>query len=195
MKYVKWFKCRTDDFSESDFNRSVSLMTAKRKERINRITHKNTLLCTVLGEWLAKKELSTYCNLPIEDFCFSYTEFGKPYLKNLPIHFNISHSGDWVAVAIDENPVGIDIEVIRPIDFSVTSRLCTESDMEYIFKNDPDRNNQNPDTLRRFFEVWTAKEAYFKKIGTGITNLKSVSYSELNPIHFYEDNSVITIIN
>ena len=29
--------------------------------------------------------------------------------------------------------------------------------------------------MQRFFEIWTAKEAYFKKCGTGITNLKSVN--------------------
>lgn len=192
---MKWFKYHTDSFSQSDFEHSVSLMTAKRKERIERITHKDTLLSTVFGEWTAKNALSEYCDIPIEKIVFYYTEFGKPYIKELPIHFNISHSGNWIVVAIDDAPIGIDIEVLRPIDLCIHKRLCTESDMQYLFGDKVFFDNTNdPDTIRRFFEIWTAKEAYFKKIGTGITDLKSVSYSELQPIHFYEDGCIITII-
>jgi phosphopantetheinyl transferase len=48
--------------------------------------------------------------------------------------------------------------------------------------------------LTRFFKIWTAKEAYFKQQGTGITDLKAVHYHDLAPLHFEEDGCMITII-
>ena len=46
----------------------------------------------------------------------------------------------------------------------------------------------NPAVIRRFFEIWTGKEAWFKMQGTGITDLKSVNVLQLNrQLHSMED--------
>ena len=47
---------------------------------------------------------------------FGENEFGKPLLQHAPValHFNSSHSGDWVLHAIDSvAPIGIDVEAVR----------------------------------------------------------------------------------
>ena len=53
---------------------------------------------------------------------------------------------------------------------------------------------ENRAVLERFYEVWTAKEAYFKKMGTGITDLKSVDVTSLEKKVIIEDDYLITII-
>lgn len=84
--------------------------------------------------------------------------YGKPYLQETDIHFNISHSGDLKILAIAETPVGVDIEKVRKADLRVAKRFC-ENEYNYITEKDSEH---------RFFEIWTKKEAYLKYKGTGL---------------------------
>ena len=39
--------------------------------------------------------------------------YGKPFLKEYPrLHFNGSHSGDYLVCAMSQNPVGVDVQRI-----------------------------------------------------------------------------------
>jgi len=49
-----------------------------------------------------------------ESLAFGTAPGGKPsLLDHLGVHFNFSHSGGWLAVAVADHPVGIDIEAPR----------------------------------------------------------------------------------
>ena len=105
-------------------------------------------------------------------------ENGQPYLTGCQLHVSISHSGDMVACAVSQESVGIDIEQIRPIKARLCHHVCTPAEMDYVWQGPPPADDtlcQDPAVLTRFFEIWTGKEAYFKKAGTGITDLKSVN--------------------
>ncbi len=56
------------------------------------------------------------------------TEYGKPYLLNSDLHFNISHANECVAVGISNNDLGIDLEYIKNEDYNFyndwTTREC-----------------------------------------------------------------------
>lgn len=99
---------------------------------------------------------------------------GKPFFKNLPeFHFNLSHSGDLQAVAVSEDCVGIDIEKRRSPDLRIAKRFCSD-ELAYIMETDNEK---------RFFEIWTRKEALLKHKGLGITgglNSFSVLSSEVS---------------
>lgn len=92
-------------------------------------------------------------------------EFGKPCLKDQPeVHFNISHSGSWVVLALSDRAVGIDIEQLRmdPGKEKLARRFFTETEQAWIFQDD---NARGP----RFFQIWTAKESFLKYLGTGLS--------------------------
>ena len=55
--------------------------------------------------------------------------------------------------------------------------MCTQKELEYVFGKLPheeDYLSQNFEYIRRFLEIWTIKEAYFKCVGTGITDFNSI---------------------
>jgi len=85
---------------------------------------------------------------------------GKPYVPDGPA-FNCSHSGNFVCCAVHGGPVGIDLEVRRPVRAALAARICTPE--ELVFTAPGGRF----DSLR-FLQLWTAKEAWVKYTGEGL---------------------------
>ncbi len=142
--------------------------------RIKEIAPKDRNERTHLGEAFARQLLAEFSDQPADSFIIARTNKGKPYAENCPLELNLSHSGKWLLCAVGEQPLGVDIEEIKPRDVKIARRICTTKEMEFLA---PDQ----PGALLRFLKIWTAKEAYFKAIGTGITDLKSVCYFDLLP--------------
>ena len=87
---------------------------------------------------------------------------------NLP-DFNISHSQDWVAVAISlDGRVGLDIEVARPRKNYLDVAKSFFADAEYQWMM------QQADTLTAFWQLWTLKESALKLYAKGVWQIKSV---------------------
>jgi 4'-phosphopantetheinyl transferase len=100
-----------------------------------------------------------------------YTEFGRPYLENY-LNFNISHSNQIVICAISKyGRIGIDVEELKEINFQGLSK-------RYFHKNE----QQLIDNQRKFFEIWTRKEAILKAHGCGLrVELKQLDTTR-NPV-------------
>lgn len=100
------------------------------------------------------------------DIHFSFNKHGKPELEqNIPIHFNISHSGDIGLIAVsDQGPVGIDVERYRKTMTSgkVAKRFFSADEVD-TFLSLPEYQRQEG-----FFNCWTRKEAFIKALGLGL---------------------------
>ena len=101
-------------------------------------------------------------------------EHGKPYLCDYEnIHFNISHSGSLAACAVSDKPVGIDVQIMRLVRKALARKVCTRRELSYLKDAEGFGELLTGRALVRFYRVWCSKEAYFKWLGTGITDLKS----------------------
>ncbi len=198
MKNMKWYKYDIRDLTDTEYVKWYSLMGDVKKQRVDRFHFSDDKKRTVAGEMLARKAIAEWCGVAPESITFETTENGKPYAKDLAVEFNISHSDDMVVCATDSKPIGIDTEKIRPINLKTAQRICSEDELIYILKKTPQKTDfvhtDNPDLLKRFFEVWTAKEAYGKCIGTGILteNIKNADYKERIKT-FYFNDYIITV--
>ena len=110
--------------------------------------------------------LAEYTGTRSEDIRFAQEEYGKPFLPDHPeIAFNISHSGNKLAVAVGyQCLLGIDIEFWRcKVDFSALVEKCF-ADLERSFWHDL------PEEIKKavFYEFWTRKESFVKAVGRGI---------------------------
>lgn len=99
---------------------------------------------------------------------FEYLDGGKPVIAGHPeIHFNFSHSGNVALCAIDNQPIGVDIEMPRKITPSLISYTMNEDEREKIASA--------TDQITMFLSFWTKKEAVLKLTGEGIrSDLKKV---------------------
>ena len=173
-----------NDLSREDFDFYYNNMSDLRREKVSRLKLDCDKLRTVTGEMLVKKHFGN-------DSVIDIGKSGKPFLVNKKGEFSISHSGDYVLVAVSDTPVGADIEIIRNIRSSVINKVCNTYEKEYINKG----VNEKEKTLR-FFEIWTFKEAYFKLQGTGITDFLTVSYfdEDIKREKIITDDYVIHIV-
>lgn len=89
-----------------------------------------------------------------------YTDsFGKPRAAS-GVCFNLSHSGDWVLLAVSDKEIGCDIERLHQADALRMGKVVfTESEMALLCGS--------RDRLGKFYELWTKKEALLKCMGKG----------------------------
>lgn len=100
----------------------------------------------------------------------SVNDFGKPIADN-GLHFNLSHSGEYVLFALSDKEIGCDIEKSRNINPEKLGKIVfCDNEMTEI-KNFSDQKQY-------FFNLWTRKESLLKCIGKGFhQNSKSVDVS------------------
>lgn len=85
---------------------------------------------------------------------------GKPRLEQGALQFNLSHSGEWVALAASGAfEVGIDVEQVRRIDTRSLAGLVQHPEDEVLPQASPEQ---------RFYATWSMKEAVAKCTGQGL---------------------------
>jgi 4'-phosphopantetheinyl transferase len=121
------------------------------------------------GRGLLRYILGGYTDVPAEKLRFESGPGGKPMLSaglnSDRLHFNVSHSGGILLVAVGRSPVlGVDVERVRPISRAGALARRVFSDGER------DRLQGVPAESRTeaFFNCWTRKEACVKATGEGV---------------------------
>lgn len=149
-------------------------VSAQRREQALRYQHTLGQFCC-LKSWLMLRELLDE-GLPVTGYGnWEYNEHGKPsFPHNLspithhPCFFSISHCKEGIAVAVDDQPIGIDIEAIRHADESLIERVMNEEEKWSV------ESLELRDRDRAFTRLWTQKEAVLKMLGTGIESFEQL---------------------
>lgn len=146
-----------------------SILSAEEKARALRFSFNKDSQAFILRRFVMRVILAKYLNIRPNEICYSYTENGKPYLTNtsIPMHFNfnLSSSNNMIALLISKKSnVGVDIEYMdKQFPFyDVIKTVCSEQEQAVLA--------QMPRLIqfRKFWQLWTAKEAYLKAIGIGL---------------------------
>jgi 4'-phosphopantetheinyl transferase len=113
-----------------------------------------------------RETLAGRLGVPAMSLEFRRADGGKPFIVNASAcEFSISHSGEWLAIAMGDVPVGIDIETRTPgVEVSkLAARFFSPNDAALL-------NAQLPhERSAHFAKQWVAKEAALKAAGVGIS--------------------------
>jgi len=151
------------NIEKDEMNRLFCYISEEKKQRIQRFHRFEDAQRTILGDILARYAICIKTGVKNKDLIFSTNQYGKPILPEPNgIHFNISHSGNCVVCAVDEKAVGVDIEVIKPIDFNIAERFFSKA--EYLTLINQPKEMQ----MKYFYMIWTLKESYIKAEGKGL---------------------------
>ena len=139
----------------------LPLLSPWRQQRVISCRHDADRARLTGAGWLLRHSLEEV-GIPAARQQMTTGPYGKPCLAGGAVEFSLSHSGSWAVCALDRAPVGVDVE--RPRCSMATARrffapaevAALEAMPEYA----------RPDALLR---LWTAKEAFSKAVGAGLT--------------------------
>jgi len=129
-----------------------------------------------IGRGLRRKMLADATGMSAEELNFAQSEEGKPRALNVSDwDFNVSHSGDFVAIAVGRGQVGVDLEQIRPV------REMESIVDRYFHPDEAGGWRSLPPGLREeaFFVFWSAREAATKCVGFGLA--RGLSITRVDP--------------
>ncbi|MDA2157984.1 4'-phosphopantetheinyl transferase family protein [Bacillus cereus group sp. Bc253] len=152
------------DINDEKLKNLCLLINSEKRYKIKKLINKKDKIRTLTGEILIRTIIIQKLKISNKYIKFNKNQYGKPYLKDYPnFNFNISHSGDYVLCAVDNKPIGIDVEEVKDIEYEdIAKSFFTEKEFDYIFNED--LNFQ----LNKFYELWTLKESYIKCCGQGL---------------------------
>lgn len=139
-------------YEYENLRRYEALLPPERREKIARYRFDGDKLRSLVAGLLLRREIGNRA--------ITLGEHGKPYTEG--IFFSLSHSGDIVAIAVDNVEVGMDVEQIAE-----ESRLKIAE--RFYHPNEREAVRSADDHARAFTQIWTRKEAYLKMTGEGIS--------------------------
>ena len=146
------------------------MLSADERSRADRFKFDQHRQRFIAGRGFLRSLLAHYLNTAPSTLEFHYGSYGKPFLKDSPIQFNLAHSQHLALYAVTrDRAVGIDIEQVRVVDQleGLVQRFFLPSEAQAI---------QSQPAL--FFQYWTCKEAFLKATGTGLSKLKDLEIDQ-----------------
>ena len=163
------------DLSESVFAALHDLLDSDEKERAARFKFSAPRQQFVVSHAFLRILLARYLRKKSGELRFRTSTHGKPELVEGNLRFNLSHTEGAAVLAVTRNrAVGVDVERIRenlePLELA--DRFFSRQEAEWL------RAQPESQRTSAFFACWTAKEAYIKACGGGL----SIPLSEFNVI-------------
>lgn len=127
----------------------------------NSLFEKKKDILTNVGRYLLYSILEEKGFLDIQSPpIIKYSYYGRPYLCDIPIDFNISHKKEIVVCSVSSKGfVGVDIEKQATLNISTYNNILCKKEIDII--------NNATDKMACFYELWTKKEAVIKGEGLG----------------------------
>jgi len=149
---------------EQMFTRMLMSVSPERQQKARRYKFPKGKALS-LGAALALDKLLQRRGLRERDQRYLEGKHGKPSIADHPeIHFSISHSSHFVACAMADCEIGIDIQHLVKVNEPLMRRVLSDEELGMVMAQ------QGEERQMLFARLWALKEAYLKAVGTGITD-------------------------
>lgn len=157
------------DFTQYESEELIQYLSHDECQRADRLKVKQKREQFVITRSFLRRLLANSLTKDHQEISFSYGEHGKPFIydmyHDLPVEFNISHSGQYGLMAITlKNKVGVDIEETkRDLDYqALAKRFFSKQEIDELEVLDKEQQ------YAAFYCIWARKEAFIKASGEGV---------------------------
>lgn len=154
------------------------LLSDDEKKKAEKFTRQELKQKYIKTRGILRTLLGKYLNIAPQNIIIKTSEYGKPFIANENLHFNLSHTANmFVVVVSNACDVGVDLEIcrVRTNLPGIVEKCFSETESLYW--------NALSDELKTdmFFRFWVRKEAFVKAVGRGIA--LGLNYCEINPLN------------
>lgn len=158
------------DLSDTELDYLTTFLSPDEITRANKFRFPYLQTRFTAARGILRQLLGHYLSLSPDKVEFQYSDRGKPQLSDLKsdrvLQFNISHSQEYALFGFTYQAlIGVDIEYIREMSDALKIAERFFSAREYKLLQETVKEEQQA----LFFTLWTAKEAYLKAVGTGLS--------------------------
>ncbi len=143
-----------------------ALLSAKEKAKAQKFVFEKDKLVSVCARGILRHLLGLYLQQFPTDVSLEYGTYGKPYVPNTSLKFNVSHAHKMIVFAfVHHHDIGVDVEYIKR-DFNVLDIVDN-----YFSAQEIKAIHRYPKALQTdiFYRGWTRKEAFIKAKATGLS--------------------------
>lgn len=160
--------CAPERQSAGGLARAWSVLDAAERQHAERFVCAIDRLHYTVAHGLLRLTLARYLARSARGLSFLRTVHGRPELRSTAgqaaLRFSLSHTRGLVGCAVTQvYDIGFDLEWSgRPAPFDVADRYFAASEVAFL------RELAGDERSKRFFKIWTLKEAYIKGRGLGL---------------------------
>lgn len=151
----------------------LKTLPQERRQKAQSCRQKEDRIRSIGAGWLLQYALER-AGILREGQVFRNNQYGKPELAERQVQFSLSHGGNWAVCAVGKSPVGVDVESPR-CSMEVAARWFPQEEVSPVEKLPREEQKW---TLCR---LWTAREAFLKALGCGLTIPMNSFGVELRP--------------
>ena len=159
------------NLSDTELNYLAAFLSPDEIVRANKFRFPHLKSRFTAARGILRQLLGHYLSISPDEVEFQYNDRGKPQLANLKqdrlLQFNVSHSQEYALFGFtDQALIGVDLEYSREMSDALKIAQRFFSAREYKLLQGTVKEEQQA----LFFKLWTAKEAYLKAVGTGLSD-------------------------
>lgn len=140
----------------------LTILSSDERGRAQRLRRTEDRVQFIVGRGLLREVLARYVGGAAASLRFVYNAFGKPALNPPAVEFNVSHAANRLLIAVAKQPVGIDLEQIREVDYRGLAQTALPAEAQ------AELARAVPGKMADvFFGLWTRHEACVKAVGSG----------------------------
>ena len=152
---IQLFAVKLDrPLADDEVNALLRIVPGERRERLMRMPKEELRyepLVAYAVLYMATRAMCGWKTLPP----LRYNKYGKPEFEGYPdVQFNISHTRKAALIGLHNEPIGVDIEKIRPVSERTMQRIAGTA------------------SRQEFFESWVRRESRSKWSGAGLGTIR-----------------------
>ena len=167
-----------NDYDTNVVNNFKNQINKEKLDRINKMIDENERKKSIIAE-IILSELLDQIGIDYNSLNIKYSKNGKPVINN-ELFYSITHSKNYIAVAISNKNIGIDIEEINDFNIENIDVFTNKKELEHI--------NKSYDKLISSIKIFTIKEAYIKYKDLSLFDIKEINVIYDNDINMDECN-------
>lgn len=147
------------DFSQNCLDRALNRLPGTYfLESVLKYQSRNQQWMSLLSRQLLQAGLNKLHQPLDQHSIWSEAKNGRPYINSYP-DFNLSHSGNIAvcAIGLNQNRVGIDIQIEKPIKSKLLKQVFTKQELDWVSQEES-----------KIAHLWSRKEAVSKLLGHGM---------------------------